>query len=423
MNPAIVLVVEDEALVATHLEACLKGLGYEVYCAATGEEALEVAAQAVPQLALMDIRLAGAMDGIDAAIELRRRHGVPCVFLTAYADDATIERAKRAEPVGYLVKPFRERELRATIEVALRRVAIERRLREREQWHHAILDSLRDPVILTDVTGRVSMLNRAAEEMTGWQAAEARGVALAELFTALDQGQLARLKERLRRALREKTAAELGGEILRGLNRSGGAYSGEAVLPMVDEGGVVAGAVLVFRQRGEPHDRPAAAKPEAAQPETQSPSPAMDPQTGLPGRAEAEHAIAQAHRQGSRAFVAVFVLDHFKTLIQRYGYTAAEEVLLFFSVHLAQGLGAGAHLFRWSGPAFVILAERLDSLERVRREMAALASVKLEKVLELRGRTALVVISAAWEVYPIYGGPPPEQLVRQIDAFAAAHCW
>jgi len=71
----------------------------------------------------------------------------------------------------------------------------------------------------------------------------------------------------------------------------------------------------------------------------------------------------------------------------------------------------------------VVLAERLDSLERVRREMAGLASVKLEKVLQLKARTALVVVSSAWEVYPIYGSGSAEQLVRQIDAFAAAHCW
>ncbi len=418
--PTTVLVVEDEALVATHLESCLKSFGYAVRCASGGEEALELASRAAPHLALMDIRLAGALDGIDTAIELRRL-GIPSIFLTAYADEEILERAKKAEPLGYLVKPFRERELRATLEMALRRAAIERRLRERELWHYAILDTLREPVLLTDVTGRLSSMNRAAETMTGWRAQEARGLRLEELLSGFEAGPVGRLKEGLRRAIREKAAVELGREAVRILKRDGTEYLAEAVLPMVDEAGALNGATLVFRERGEARER--ATPPAEAAAEPPPPAPAVDPQTGLPGRTEAERAIAQAHQQGSRVFAGVFVIDHFKTLVQRYGFTAAEEVILFFSVHLAQGLGAGAQLFRWSGPAFVVLAERLDSLERVRREMAGLASVKLEKVLQLKARTALVVVSSAWEVYPIYGSGSVEQLVRQIDAFAAAHCW
>ncbi len=423
MRPVRLLVVEDEALVAMHLETCLEGLGYEVRSASSGEEALELAESWSPQLALMDIRLAGAKDGIATAVELRERFHVPSVFLTAYADQETIRRAKNAEPVGYLVKPFRERELHATIEVALRRSLIERRLREREQWHSAILDTLRDPIILTDATGRVSMLNRAAERMTGCSASQARRLLLADLFPTLEASQLARLKEGLRRAIWEGAAVDLSADSVWISAGGRGNYSAEAAMPMVDEAGVLNGAVLLFRDRTEAERAPASETmfPEAGQGAT--PALALDPQTGLPGRVEAERVIAEAHRQGSRAFVGVFVIDHFKTIVQRYGFTAAEEVILFFSVHLAQGLAAGSQLFRWTGPAFVTVTERLDSPERIRREMAGLAAVKLEKVLQLKARTALVVISAAWEVYPIYSSASVEHLVRQIDAFAAAHCW
>ncbi len=422
MRPVKLLVVEDEALVAMHLENCLKALGYEVRSASSGEEALELAQAWWPQLALMDIHLAGVIDGIEAADELRRRFHVPSVFLTAYADEQTIQRAKKAEPVGYLVKPFRERELHATIEVALRRSLIERRLREREQWHHALLDTLRDPVILTDATGRVSTLNRAAEKMTGRTTSQACGRPLADLFPMLEAGRLARLKEGLRRAIREGAAVDLSADPVWISPGSGESYSAEAALPMLDEAGALNGAVLLFRDRTDGARAPESGGATAAAEQGASPALAVDPQTGLPGRAEAERVIAQVHRQGSRAFVGVFVIEHFKTILQRYGFTAAEEVILFFSVHLAQGLATGAQLFRWTGPVFVAVAERLDSVERVRREMAGLAAVKLEKVLQLKTRTALVVVSAAWEVYPIYSSASVEHLVRQIDAFAAAHC-
>lgn len=421
MPAATVLVIEDEALVAMHLESCLKEFGYLVYCASSGEEALELAARHRPQLALTDIRLAGAMDGIATAAQLRQL-GIPAVFLTAYADETTIERAKAAEPLGYLVKPFRERELRATLEVALRRCAIERRLRARQQWQQAMLDTIREPVIMTDATGRVVWLNRAAETMTGRAPEDAQRLPLAELWPDLEPAALQRLKESVRSAARQKSAVELTEPPLR-ICTGSGEYAAEGVIPMLDEAGLLQGTVLVFRDCSPAKSHPEPFGSAESDTEDRAPSLAVDPQTGLPGRAEAERAFAQLHRQGSRAFAGVFVIDHFKTIVQRYGFQAAEEIILFFSVHLAQGLAGGGQLYRWTGPAFVVLLERLDSIERVRRDVAGLASLKLEKVLQLKARTALLVVSAAWEVFPIYASSSVEQLVRQIDAFAAAHCW
>ncbi|MCS7314036.1 MAG: response regulator [Bryobacterales bacterium] len=415
MNRRRILVVEDEALVAAHLEACLCDAGFEVVCAASGEEALEKARQVKPHLALMDIRLAGELDGIRTAVLLRQQSDLACVFLSAYADDATLERAREAEPVGYLVKPFEERELRATIEMALRRVSIERRLRERARWQSVVLDAVRDPIVLTDAAGRITSLNRAAETMTSWKAEEACGLRLQELFSALDPKVLEQLRAGLRRSLFERAAVTMAGTVR--FECRGSAYEAVAAVPLVDANGLAGGAALLFRElAGSPPQAQASTSPASADEAV-----AVDPQTGLPGRGEAERAIAKAQRQGSRSFASVFAVDHFRTLIQRYGFSAAEEVLLFFSVHLAQGLAGDAQLYRWSGPAFVAIVERLDSIERVRREMAGLASVRLEKLLQLNTRTALVVISAAWEVFPLYTGVPAEEVVRQIDAFVASY--
>lgn len=410
-----ILVVEDEALVAAHLESCLRDAGFQVTCVSDGEEALEKVRQVRPHLALMDIRLAGELDGIQTALLLRRQCELACVFLTAYADDATLERAREAEPVGYLVKPFEERELRATIEMALRRVSIERRLRERARWHSAVLDAAREPIVFTDPSGRVTTLNPAAEMMTSWKADEASGRRLQELFSALDPRALEQIRNGLRRSMLERATVTMAGAVRFRLR--GGAYEGVAAVPLFDERSVPCGAALLFRELTGAEPIPQAAPPPASATEAV----AADPQTGLPGRAEAERAIARAQRQGSRSFAGAFVVDRFRTLIQRYGFSAAEDVLLFFSVHLAQGLAGDAQLYRWSGPAFVVILERLDSVERVRREIAALASVRLEKLLQLNTRTALLVVSAAWEVFPLYSGPSPEELIRQIDTFVTAY--
>ena len=125
-----ILVVEDEGVVALDLEHQLKELGYMVPAVvATGEDALRLVATTSPDIVLMDIRLAGDMDGIEAAVQVRAQFSTPVIFLTAHADDKTLDRAKRTQPTGYLIKPFGETELKTTIEIALVRHQLEQQER------------------------------------------------------------------------------------------------------------------------------------------------------------------------------------------------------------------------------------------------------------------------------------------------------
>ena len=127
MEHAQILVVEDGAIVALDIQSKLRNRGYEVPApASSGREAVEKADALRPDLVLMDIQLEGDVDGVEAAEEIRRRFGTPVVYLTAYSDDRTLQRAKFAEPFGYLLKPFEERKLHAAIEVALHKSRIDR---------------------------------------------------------------------------------------------------------------------------------------------------------------------------------------------------------------------------------------------------------------------------------------------------------
>jgi signal transduction histidine kinase/DNA-binding NarL/FixJ family response regulator len=117
-----ILIVEDESIVALDLRYRLDNLGYEVAdIAASGEEAIEKTAELAPDLILMDIQLAGEMDGVEAAAQIRARWGIPVIYITAYAGEETVKRAKVTQPLGYLVKPFDDRDLHTTIEIALYR--------------------------------------------------------------------------------------------------------------------------------------------------------------------------------------------------------------------------------------------------------------------------------------------------------------
>ena len=145
MNPIKILVVEDEFIVAEDIASRLKKLGYAVTATvASGEEAIEKVAENKPDLVLMDIVLKGEMDGVTAAEKIRTRVDVPTVFLTAYADDKTLQRAKLTDPFGYIIKPFQQNDLRVAIEIALHRHEIEAKMRAALKDSEAARESLEE---------------------------------------------------------------------------------------------------------------------------------------------------------------------------------------------------------------------------------------------------------------------------------------
>lgn len=242
MKNANILVVEDESIVAKDIQSRLRKFGYYVPAiASTGEEAINKVAENHPDLVLMDIRIKGDMDGVEAAKEIHERFNVPIIYLTAYADANTLARAKVTQPFGYILKPFKERELQTTIEITLSRHEMERKLKENEQWLATVLKSIGDAVITTDSDGKVTFMNTVAEALTGWQQADALGSAVTEVFNialseriitqVLNSGVSVGLEEQT--TLVSKNGVEIPIE-----NQSA---------PIKDEQGNTKGVVFVFR--------------------------------------------------------------------------------------------------------------------------------------------------------------------------------
>lgn len=145
MNPIQILVVEDEVIVAQDIAGRLKKLGYAVTATvSSGEEAIQKAIENPPDLVLMDIVLKGDMDGVTAAEKIRTNRNVPTVFLTAYADDQTLQRAKLTDPFGYIIKPFQQNDLQVAIEIALHRHEIETKMRESLKAAEAVRESVEE---------------------------------------------------------------------------------------------------------------------------------------------------------------------------------------------------------------------------------------------------------------------------------------
>lgn len=186
---ARILVVEDDHVVARDIGEQLTRFGHAVVgITSRSQEALTLAQAERPDLILMDVRLDGEMDGIEIAKRILASFRIPIIFLTAYADDETIQRASAAEPFGYLLKPFEDLQLRTAIEMALHRHWADKRLRESERRYEATLSSIAEGIIAVDDEGRITFMNPSAETMTGWTSGEALGRPADEVYCCAQEG-------------------------------------------------------------------------------------------------------------------------------------------------------------------------------------------------------------------------------------------
>lgn len=187
MSKARIMVVEDEGIIAEDIQESLHDMGYEVTAVvASGAEALDKARFGVPDLVLMDVLLQGDMDGIQAAHLIRSELDIPIIYLTSYSDDRLLDRAKQTEPFAFMIKPFRERELRTNIEMALFKHELDKKLKETHQSFSIMLNSMGDAVISADSDGLVSFMNPMAETITGRSLKDALGKDVRDVFDAVD---------------------------------------------------------------------------------------------------------------------------------------------------------------------------------------------------------------------------------------------
>ena len=247
MEKTTILIVEDEAIVAADLAGKLGLLGYDVVgTVATGEDAIEMACGLKPQVVLMDIRLKREMDGIEATEAINRRHCAPVIYLTSHSDAVTLARAKLSGPFGYILKPFEERELSTTIEMALYKHQSEQKLREQREWLQVTLVSIGDAVITCDTKGLVTFLNPVAEELSGWVNDEAGGRPIREVFSLINEDSRLPPDDIVTLVLKEGKTKTLANHTAL-VTRDGREIPIEdSAAPILDFNGRVIGAVIVF---------------------------------------------------------------------------------------------------------------------------------------------------------------------------------
>jgi two-component system, cell cycle sensor histidine kinase and response regulator CckA len=247
MSKAKILIVEDEAIVAKDLSQKLERLGYHIAgVTGRGSEAVEFAREHRPDLVLMDIRLQGAMDGVEAVETIHRDYAVPIIYLTAHSDPATLERAKVTEPFGYLLKPFDELQLGTHIQMALYKHQAEEKVRQQREWLQVTLHSIGDAVITTDAAGQVTSLNPVAEELTGWKLAEVLGRPIGEVFNIINEETRKPAPNPVERVLKEGKVVGLANHSAL-ISREGRESAiDDSAAPIRDSQGRTLGVVMVF---------------------------------------------------------------------------------------------------------------------------------------------------------------------------------
>lgn len=200
---AKIMIVEDESIVAFNMQQRLMHLGYEVpVIVDSGDDALRAAQDEHPDLVLMDIRIKGDIDGIETATRLREISPVPVVYLTAYSEDLTLVRARATRPYGYLLKPFQEREMHATIQMALERHKAEIALKQSEEELRLAMDAAEMGIVHLDPLAGSGALAGHAAEIVGLAQTTATASCTA-LLKCVDRGDRKRVRAEFARSLRE----------------------------------------------------------------------------------------------------------------------------------------------------------------------------------------------------------------------------
>lgn len=182
MKKSKILIVEDEIIIAREIEEQLQQLGYQVIgIAATGEEVIDLVKERSPDLILMDIVIKGKMDGIETGEAIRKHFNIPIVYVTAHADENTINRAKFTQPSGFIVKPFSEKDLQSNIEIALYKHQ-ETALKKTEPWFISALKYKLEPSLAIDRNGKIIFANDAAISELGYSAEELKNAEFADIL-------------------------------------------------------------------------------------------------------------------------------------------------------------------------------------------------------------------------------------------------
>ena len=368
-----ILIVEDENIVAKSIQNQLKRLGYATpIMVSSGEESIVKAQEIRPNLVLMDISLAGEMNGIQAAEQIHIRFDIPIVYLTTYADEETIQQAKPTEAFGYLIKPFSVRELHSIIEMALYKHRMERKLKESEAKYRQIVEETSDVVYTTDSKGNLTYVNRSARKLVGYSEEKLIGKHFTDLIAPDWKRQIKSFC--MRQFLKRIHQTHLEFPII---TRSGEKRWIEQTVTLLADGEKVIGFQGIARDITE--DK------------------VVDVLTGLPNRIlfidRLERLIEHSKRREDYTFAVLLLdIDGLKNLNSSLGHTAGDQLIIAMAQRLKGCLHFRDTVARVRGDEFAIL---LDDIKDAGNAVHVVNRIhkELKRPFNLAGYEVFITVS------------------------------
>ncbi len=362
--------MEDEYIVARDIQQQLADLGYDpVGHTALGEQAIILAGELKPDLVLMDIQLAGTMDGIEAAQILRTQYSLPVIFLTAFATDDILARAKLTEPYGYIIKPFTQQELHTVLEMALYKKQVDVKLAEASLYNQLILDNMVDGIITINERGEIGFFNKAAVNIFGYQPEEVLGCNVSMLMPEPNRSHH---DGYLKHYQHSGEARMLGiPREVDGLRKDGTVFPmslSVAALPSMGKT-IFIGTVRDITDRIKYETKIRALT-------------YYDPLTNLPNRNllldRLNVALNNPVRVGLWGIVMLLDIDHFKQLNDLWGQTVGDELLRIVATRLQSSIRESDIVARMGSDEFIVLIEASSTYEH---EAATRAEIISEKMM------------------------------------------
>ena len=361
-----ILIVEDESIIAQDLQSILEGLGYDASEIATsGESALQKVDTFNPDLVLMDIRITGNLDSMHIAKIILQRFDIPVVYSIAHSNEDLLAKAKTINPYDYVLKPFDARELCISVETAIRRHSLEKKLKDNPWWFKTVLDSIGDGVISTDLQGYISFLNPTAENLTGWLLSEAIGKKATEVFKLLDPDTRQILSNPISQVLKTGRSFNLPQDTLLIQKDGREIYINDNVSPIIDRSGITSpndsktkllGTVVVFQDVTQEKLATKILRHKAFN----------DYLTNLYNREwfldKLTNGVERVKRNSNCLFAVLFLdLDRFKKINDNLGHIIGDKLLVAVAQRLLKAVRSTDTVSRIGGDEFAIILENMQA--------------------------------------------------------------